>query len=153
MHTLMQWLTVIAGLLIGTAALACGQVGPIKAAGPGATIEIRGYGYGFEGGDRPVILKWLADRTVAAATQIDGNGDFVASIKAPAEPGLHVLRVMQGTADSAPVEVTVPVVAPWYWRMVVAVQAAPAALIIALALALFASGGVYLHHRHRVARA
>ena len=110
--------------LVSSAAFACGQVGPCEDVTPGGKKEIRGYGYGFEGGDRPVILKWGADGSVAAITQIDGNGNFRAVITAPDKIGLHKLVVYQGDYDPDPVVVSIPVVAPWYLRPLDALQSA-----------------------------
>lgn len=110
--------------LASSAAFACGQVGPSECVTPGGKCEIRGYGYGFEGGDRPVTLKWVSDGSIAAVAQIDGNGDFHAVITAPDNVGLYKLVVYQGNDDPDPVDVSIPVVAPWYLRPIDALQSA-----------------------------
>jgi hypothetical protein len=102
------------GLLASGAALACGQVAPVAQAKPGAEVEIRGYGYGYEGGDRLVNLRWAHGRSSAGTAIIDAEGNFNASVKVPDAVGLHTLLVSEGEGDMAPVEVSVPVVAPWH---------------------------------------
>ncbi len=97
-----------------SAALACGQVAPCEPSKPGAMTEIRGYGYGFDGGDRSVTLKWIATGQVAATAPIDENGDFVARVAVPQTPGLHSLLATLGNDDPVPVKISVPVVIPWY---------------------------------------
>lgn len=114
MRILLSTLVAVIGGLAAGAVLACGQVDTCELSKPGASVKIRGYGYGFEGGDRPVVLRWAADRSIAATSQIDGNGDFNATITAPDKPGLHQLLVLLGDDDPAPVDVTVPVALPWY---------------------------------------
>lgn len=118
--------------------MACGQVGPCEVKRPGAMTEIRGYGYGYEGGERPVTLRWAIDRSIATVSQIDGNGDFVARFAVPAHPGLHKLVIYQGDEDPTPVSVTIPVVLPWYLQAVTALREMPATA----AVALLASAGL-----------
>lgn len=98
-------------LVLGGGALACGQMSPVDPVRPGATVTIRGYGYGYEGGERPVALVWARTGEAAGHASIDGNGDFTAEIVAPTAPGQHDLIVREGEADPAPASVTVPVVA------------------------------------------
>ena len=99
-------------------AFACGQVGPCEVSQPGGKTTVRGYGYGFEGGDRPVTLVWTADGSVAGKGQINSDGDFLVEITVPATPGNHQLIVRNGDNDSVPVSVTIPVVvAPAYARI------------------------------------
>lgn len=99
-------------------AFACGQVGPCEVSQPGGKTTVRGYGYGFEGGDRPVTLVWTADGLMAGKGQINSEGDFLVEITVPATPGNHQLLVRNGESDSVPVNVTIPVVvAPPYVRI------------------------------------
>ena len=99
-------------------AFACGQVGPCEVSQPGGKTTIRGYGYGFEGGDRPVTLVWAADGSMAGKGQIDSEGEFLVEITVPATPGNHQLLVQNGENDAVPVNVTIPVVvAPAYERI------------------------------------
>ena len=99
-------------------AFACGQVGPCEVSQPGGKTTVRGYGYGFEGGDRPVTLVWTADGSMAGKGQINSEGDFLVEITVPATPGNHQLLVRNGENDSVPVNVTIPVVvAPPYVRI------------------------------------
>ena len=137
-----KFAAVVGAMLLADAALACGQVACDGLASPGASVEIRGYGYGYEGGDRPVALHWVANRQPAGATQIDGNGDFVVRVVAPDSPGLHKLVVTVGERDPTPVEVTVPVVLPWYRQPIAALQSLPSSLVAALAALLLAGSGV-----------
>lgn len=109
---------VVCGVVLGVFAwgtvLACGQVAPVGHAKPGATVEIRGYGYGFEGDYRSLTFRWAHDGSPAGAATIDADGNFHATIKVRDAVGLHKLIVSQGDRDPAPVEVTVPAVGPWY---------------------------------------
>ena len=73
---------------------------------------VRGYGYGFEGGDRPVTLVWTADGTAAGKAQINSDGDFQVEITVPSTPGNHKLLVRSGDTDPTPVSVTIPVAVP-----------------------------------------
>ncbi len=99
-------------------AFACGQVGSCEVSQPGGKTTVRGYGYGFEGGDRPVTLVWTADGSVAGKGQINSDGDFLVEITVPATPGNHKLLVRNGENDTVPVNVTIPVaVAPPYLRI------------------------------------
>lgn len=94
-----------------SAASACGQLdhgGPAK---PGELVLIRGYGYGFEGGARPMILVWAGARSVAATVTIDAAGNFEIAIPAPDKPGDYELVAMEGEDDPAPMSVTVTVLA------------------------------------------
>ena len=84
-------------------AFACGQVGPCEVSQPGGKTTVRGYGYGFEGGDRPVTLVWTADGSVAGKGQINSDGDFLVEITVPATPGNHKLLVRNGENDTVPV--------------------------------------------------
>ncbi len=138
----------VAALLLANAALACGQVACDDVPQPGATVAIRGYGYGFEGGDRAVTLKWVSTRQVVGSTRIDGNGDFTINVVAPDSPGLHRLLVSVGDNDPTPVEVTVPVVLPWYRQAAVSLSSVAAPLGVALA-ALFIAGTGALRLRLR----
>lgn len=95
---------------LGGSTLACGQMSPVDPAKPGTTVIIRGYGYGYQGGERPVFLVWAATGVVAARASIGGNGEFTAEILAPLAPGQHDLIVREGETDPAPATVTVPVV-------------------------------------------
>jgi hypothetical protein len=92
----------------GTAS-ACGQLSHVDPAQPGQMVMIRGYGYGFEGGTRPVTLVWAAARSVAATVVIDAQGNFEIAIPAPDAPGDHELVAMEGEEDPAPMSVTVTV--------------------------------------------
>ena len=105
----------LAGLslvLASAAALACGQVGLCEPSEPGSKTTIRGYGYGFEGGDRPVTLVWTEDGVVAGKGQINSDGDFQVEITVPDAPGNHTLLVRSGDADPTPVSVTIAVFVP-----------------------------------------
>jgi len=95
-----------------TMAGACGQLAPIEAKKPGHLIYVRGYGYGFEGGTRPIILVWEGTKVNAAEAAIDANGDFSVEITAPMIPGEYKLTAYEGLDDAAPVTVTVRVVGP-----------------------------------------
>src|SRR5262249_60955313 len=59
-----------------TMADACGQLAPIEATKPGQLIHVRGSGYGFEGGTRPIILVWEGTKGNAAEAAMDTNDDF-----------------------------------------------------------------------------
>jgi len=98
-------------LALTGSALACGQMAPIDPAKPGAKITVSGYGYGYEGGERPVTLVWASTGALAGRAFIDGNGVFTAEIVAPIAPGPHDIIVREGDADPAPTRVTIPVVA------------------------------------------
>ena len=99
-------------------AFACGQVGPCEVSQPGGKTTVRGYGYGYEGGDRPVALVWTADGSTAGKGQINSEGEFLVEITVPATPGNHQLLVRNGENDSVPVNVTIPVaVAPPHARV------------------------------------
>lgn len=137
-----KFAAVVAAMLFAGAALACGQVACDVTSRPGASVEIRGYGYGFEGGERPVTLRWIADRLLAGTARIDNNGDFIVRVVAPDSPGLHKLLVTVGDKDPAPVEVTVPVVLPWYRQPMAALRTLPAELGVALAVLLIGGAGV-----------
>lgn len=91
------------------AASACGQLSHVEPAKPGQMVLIRGYGYGFEGGARPVTLVWAGARSVAATVAIDAQGNFEIAIPAPDAPGDHELVAMEGEEDPAPMSVTVTV--------------------------------------------
>ncbi len=132
----------LAAMLFAGNALACGQVACDVTSRPGASVEIRGYGYGFEGSERPVALHWIADRLLAATTRIDDNGDFIVRVVAPDSPGLHKLLVTVGDNDPAPVEVTVPVVLPWYRQPMTALRTLPAELGVTLAVLLIGGAGL-----------
>ena len=134
-------------------AFACGQVGPCDVSQPGGKTTVRGYGYGYEGGDRPVTLVWTADGSMAGKGQINSEGEFLVEITVPATAGNHQLVVRNGENDAVPVNVTIPVVvAPPYARIlewvmkIVPGSAAPlstgalALLVAVLAGGLFASG-------------
>lgn len=111
-RTLLVQLAGLSLVLASSAALACGQVGPCELSQPGGKTTVRGYGYGFVGGDRPVTLVWTADGTVAGKTQINSDGDFQVEITVPDTPGNHKLLVRSGDADPTPVSVTIPVAVP-----------------------------------------
>jgi hypothetical protein len=107
-----KFLSLAAGLtalVAASSAIACGQMGPVDATKPAEMVVIRGYGYGFEGGDRPVVLVWSAGGAVAGTAQIDAMGNFQTTVQAPAVPGQHDLLVLQGAGDPAPATVTVTV--------------------------------------------
>lgn len=142
----------VSALLFSSLALACGQVACDTVSRPGASVEIRGYGYGFDGGDRPVTLRWISDRQVAAITRINENGDFIVNVVAPDSPGLHKLLVTVGERDPAPVEVTVPVVLPWYRQPMATLQSLPAELGVALAALLAGAGVLGMRQRSRQRR-
>lgn len=142
MNHRLKFAALVAAMLFAGAALACGQVACDVTSRPGASVEIRGYGYGFDGGNRPVTLRWIADGLPAGTARIDDNGDFSVRIVAPDSPGLHKLLVTVGDNDPAPVEVTVPVVLPWYRQPMTALRTLPAELGVALAVLLIGSSGV-----------
>lgn len=107
-----RFLSLAAGFVASVAAssaIACGQMGPVDPTKPTEMVVIRGYGYGFEGGDRPVVLVWSAGGAVAGTAQIDAMGNFEVTVRAPEVPGMHELLVLQGAEDPAPVAVTVTV--------------------------------------------
>jgi len=100
-----------------TIAAACGQLAPIEVTKPGHLIpghliNVRGYGYGFEGDMRPIILVWEDTKVNAAHAEIDANGDFSVEIRAPLIPGEYKLLAYQGMDDAALMTVTVRVVEP-----------------------------------------
>ena len=131
-------------------AWACGQVACDEPAAPGKSVQIRGYGYGFEGGIRPVTLRWVSNGGIAGTTQIDGNGDFAIQVVAPDSPGMHKLVVTVGDADPTPVNVTVPVLMPWYRQPLAALGALGALqleLVSALAGVLMGGSVVALYLR------
>jgi len=99
-------------LALSGSALACGQMGPVDPTKPGERVTIRGYGYGYKGGERAVWLVWAATGATAGRASIDGNGEFMAEVVAPTTVGQYGLIVRQGEDDPAPAAVTVPVVAP-----------------------------------------
>jgi hypothetical protein len=135
------------GLVLSGAALACGQVAPVGTTKPGGMLEVRGYGYGFEGGDRPVSLRWTNDGSLAASGFIDGEGNFSVMVKAPDGAGVHKLMVAEGESDPAPVEVTVPVVAGWYTEWAERLLSLPlgiGSVLMLMVLALLAA-----RHRQR----
>lgn len=99
----------LVALAVGSAASACGQMGPVEPAKPGTKVQIHAYGYGYEGGDRPVTLVWAASGAVAGRAQIDATGAFLVAIQAPEQPGQHGLLVLEGDSDPAPASVTVTV--------------------------------------------
>jgi hypothetical protein len=134
--------SVMVAALFCNAALACGQAACDEPGAPGKPVQIRGYGYGFEGGNRPVTLRWAIDGSVAGQTQIDPNGDFIIEVVAPDRPGLHKLVVTVGDADPTPVDVTVPVLLPWYRQPLEALRTLPHALGAALGALLL--GGTAL---------
>ena len=124
---------------------ACGQGAPCEPTEPGGKTTVRGYGYGYEGGSRPVTLVWIADGTTAARGEIDANGEFEIQVTAPMNPGLHKLFVRQGDRDLSPVEVTVPVVlpapanSPIQWMSSFVLNPASPWLLGALGLAILAA--------------
>ena len=124
---------------------ACGQGAPCEPTEPGGKTTVRGYGYGYEGGSRPVTLVWIADGTTAARGEIDANGEFAIQVTPPMFPGLHKLVVRQGEGDLSPVEITVPVVlpasanSPIQWVRSFALNLTSPWLLGALGLALLAA--------------
>lgn len=98
----------LAGVVASSAAFACGQMAPVGPTKPGVKISLRGYGYGFEGGARPVSLVWSTGE-IAGNASIDAKGEFAADIIAPNLPGEYSLIVREGDDDPAPTTVTVPV--------------------------------------------
>jgi hypothetical protein len=107
-----KFLALATGLVVmaaGGAASACGQMGTVDHAQPGVKIMVRGYGYGFEGGDRPLRLVWASGQVVAATVRIDATGAFEVEIPAPTTPGTHELVALEGEDDPAPASVTVTV--------------------------------------------
>ena len=137
-------------------AFACGQVGPCEVSQPGGKTTVRGYGYGFEGGDRPVTLVWTADGSMAGKGQINSEGDFLVEITVPATPGNHQLLVRNGENDSVPVNVTIPVVvAPpharileWVMKIVPGSPMSVSAGALGLLIAVLA-GGLIVSGRRR----
>jgi hypothetical protein len=115
-RSLIAQLASLSLVLASSAALACGQVGLCEPSEPGGKTTIRGYGYGFEGGDRPVNLVWTEGGTVAGKAQINSDGDFQVEITVPDTPGNHNLLVLTGDADPSPVSVTIAVVVPPPYR-------------------------------------
>ena len=101
-------LLALAGVAASTSAFACGQMAPVGPTKPDAKISLRGYGYGFEGGARPVSLVWSTGE-MAGTASIDANGEFAVEITAPNLPGEYSLIVREGDDDPAPTTVTVPV--------------------------------------------
>ena len=136
---------------------ACGQGAPSEPTEPGGSSTVRGYGYGYEGGSRPVTLVWIADGTTAARGEIDANGEFAIRVTAPMNPGLHKLVVRQGEGDLSPVEITVPVVlpasanSPIQWMRSFALNLTPPWLLGALGLALLAALGTRVQRRPQIA--
>jgi hypothetical protein len=103
--------TALIGMAAGGAASACGQMATVGHAQPGAMIMVRGYGYGFEGGDRPLRLVWANGQVVATMARVDATGAFEVEIPAPTTPGAHQLVALEGEDDPAPASVTVTVLA------------------------------------------
>ncbi len=139
---------VLAAAFLSNAALACGQAACDEPAAPGKKVDIRGYGYGFEGGDRPVTLRWNSDGFIAGTTQIDPQGNFLVQVVAPDSPGLHQLVVSVGERDPSPVVVTVPVLLPWYRQPLASIRATPVELGAALGGLLLGASGL-LAYRQR----
>lgn len=98
----------LAAVLASTSVFACGQMAPVGPTKPGAKISLRGYGFGFEGGARPVSLVWSTGEAAGAAS-IDAKGEFVVEITAPGQAGEYNLIVREGDSDPSPTVVTVPV--------------------------------------------
>ena len=142
------WASVLAAAFISNAAFACGQVACDEPAAPGKKVDIRGYGYSFEGGDRPVTLRWNSDGFIAGSTQIDPQGNFLVQVVAPEAPGLHQLVVSVGERDPSPVVVTVPVLLPWYRQPLASLRATPVEVGAALAGLLLGASGL-LAYRQR----
>ena len=94
---------------ISSAALACGQMAPIEPVKAGHVVMVRGYGYGFEGGPRVLILVWEDSKASAGQAEISANGDFAAQVRAPAAPGEYRLVAYEGSEDRAPVTITLRV--------------------------------------------
>jgi len=104
-------LAAVLALALTGSALACGQMAPIDPARPGAKVTVSGYGYGYEGGERPVSLVWASTGDLAGRAFIDGNGVFTAGIVAPIAPGPHDIIVREGDADPTPARITISVIA------------------------------------------
>ena len=98
-----------AASVIAPAALACGQMAPVQPVKAGHVVIIRGYGYGYEGGPRVLILVWEDSKASAGQTEISANGDFAAQVRVPAAPGQYRLVAYEGSDDPAPVTITVRV--------------------------------------------
>ena len=136
---------------------ACGQGAPCEPTEPGGKTTVRGYGYGYEGGSRPVTLVWIADGTTAARGEIDANGEFAIQVTPPMFPGLHKLVVRQGEGDLSAVEVTVPVVlptpanSPVQWMRSFILNLASPWLLGALGLALLVALGTRIQRRPQIA--
>ena len=95
--------------VMSSPALACGQMGPIEPVKLGSFIDLRGYGYGSQGGERPLVFVWADTKATAGQAEIDANGVFTARIKAPMAPGVYRLNAYQGLKDPAPMTITVRV--------------------------------------------
>ena len=146
-HSLL-WASALTAAFISNAAFACGQAACDEPAAPGKKVDIRGYGYGYEGADRPVTLRWRSDGFIAGTTQIDPQGNFLIQVVAPDSPGLHQLVVSVGERDPSPVVVTVPVLLPWYWQPLTSLRATPVEVGAALAGLLLGASGL-LAYRQR----
>lgn len=139
----------VLGVFAWGTVLACGQVAPVEHGKPGGTVEIRGYGYGFEGDNRPVSLRWAHDGSSAGAATIDADGNFHATVQMGKAVGLHKLIVSQGDDDPAHVEVTVPVVGSWSTQFAELLASHPVGIASPILAALGLLGFVLMQSRSR----
>ena len=97
-------------MMMTSPAFACGQMGPVEPVQQGNFIELRGYGYGSQGGPRSLVLVWADSNATAGQAEIDAKGVFSARIRAPMTPGVYRLVAYQGLEDPAPATITVRVI-------------------------------------------
>ena len=74
-----------------------------------AQFPVRGYSYWTD--KTPITIAW-DNGQVAARVSPDDNGEFAITVTAPSVPGTYKLVARQNRDDSAPVTITVAVVAP-----------------------------------------
>ena len=74
-----------------------------------APFPVRGYSYWTD--KSPITVVWQ-NGELAARVSPDDNGEFAITVTAPSAPGTYRLVARQNRDDSAPVTITVSVVAP-----------------------------------------
>lgn len=123
--------TVRGGKMIGTIQLTVCKLGP----GP-TKDEVAD-------ASRPrITINFQADASCRNGEETVFSGAFIVHVVASDSPGLHKLVVTVGDRDPAPVEITVPVVLPWYRQPMATLRTLPAELGVALAVLLVGGSGV-----------
>ena len=97
------------GLLFVGGASACEDMHGGGTVLSNAQMPVRGYSYWTD--RSPVTVAWENGQVVARVSP-DDNGEFTIIVAAPAVPGTYKLVARQDREDSAPVTITVSVVAP-----------------------------------------